>query len=160
LCGIYTYDRRHKDLGCDPATINADTVIIFDIVPHGPGRDLIAPSGGVAVDVRIAHQGPDPIVGTLCWTWDGQQTPVGQAPTTVRPYDITEPYALRCDLPAGSSTGCLLVWVTDAADQRRASGFLDITTVREEGRASHTEREEGTFTFSERDLSHMTGTRA
>src|SRR5439155_12351908 len=57
VCGVYTIDRQRKNLGCDPATINAETVIIFDLVPDRPGRDVIVSGGTLDAAVKVSHHG-------------------------------------------------------------------------------------------------------
>jgi len=128
LCGIYTAERQPKDLDCDPDTINAETVIIFDLVPDGPGQDLIAPDGRVDVAVRLSHQGPRSIQGALTWAWDGEERLAGSAAVAVRPYELTAPLPIRCSLPAGRFRGRLRVRLVDAEDRCVAFGFLDVAT--------------------------------
>jgi hypothetical protein len=153
LCGVYSADRAPKELGCDPATINAETVVIFDLVPAGPGRDLITPDGVIDVAVRLSHHGPRPLQGTLAWAWEGAERLVGKEPVAVRPYELTAPLPLRCSLPAGRSYGRLEVMLRDAEDRCVASGFLDVTTW---GAGTDAGRTDEGYALSEQDLPQAT----
>lgn len=62
--GVYTYDRRSKDLGGTvPAHVHADTTFVADLTPVTPGADLRqAPT---SILVRISHHGPEPVEGQI-----------------------------------------------------------------------------------------------
>jgi beta-galactosidase/beta-glucuronidase len=67
--GIYTYDRRHKDLGARaPSDVNAETTLIVDITPEAPGRDLVA-AGELTLPVRVSHHGQGLLSGRLRVAW-------------------------------------------------------------------------------------------
>jgi beta-galactosidase/beta-glucuronidase len=153
LCGIYSADRAPKDLGCDPAAINAETVIIFDLVPDGPGRDVIAPDGAIDVAVRLSHHGLRPLQGTLTWAWEGAGRLAGKESVTARPYELTAPLRMRCSLPGGHSHGRLEVLLSDAEGRPAASGFLDVTT---SGAGTDAGRTDEGYALSERDLPQAT----
>lgn len=127
LCGIYTYSRADKELGCDPATINAATVVVFDVIPVRPGCDLVAGDGGdILVDVRISHHGENPLSGYLDWGWDFTE-PIGCANLTVTPFELSEAISVHCTLPAHALSCRLNVRVRDDSRNRQvASGFLDV----------------------------------
>ncbi len=156
-CGVYTANRAPKDLGCDPAVINAETVIIFDLVPDGPGRDVIAPDGAIDVAVRLSHQGPRPIQGTLTWAWEGTGRLAGKEPVAVRPYELTAPLPIRCSVPGDRPHARLDVLLSDAEGHLVASGFLDVSTSGADAGAGRTD--EG-YALSERDLLRATNTPA
>ncbi len=157
LCGIYTADRRSKDLGCDPATVNAETVIIVDAVPDGPGRDLVVSGGVVSVDVRLSHHGEQPLTGVLVWAWDGAPALSGRVPIALHPFETPEPVTIRRPLPTDATSGRLHLWVVDEAGRRRASGVLDVTTARDERIERHMDGGGKEFAFSERDMPRATG---
>ena len=156
-CGVYTANRAPKDLGCDPAVINAETVIIFDLVPDGPGRDVIAPDGAIDVAVRLSHQGPRPIQGTVTWAWEGTGRLAGKEPVAVRPYELTAPLPIRCSVPGDRPHARLDVLLSDAEGHLVASGFLDVSTSGADAGAGRTD--EG-YALSERDLLRATNTPA
>lgn len=125
LCGIYTDTRVAKALGCDPAAINAETIIIFDTIPLRPGCDLSTPDGHVQIDVRVSHWGAQPLVGHLAWGW-AEAEPAGQAEIAAAPVAVTEPRTIECRLPALVTRGRLNVWVRDHRQRTVATGFLDV----------------------------------
>jgi hypothetical protein len=45
VVGIYTAERQLKGWGYEPAIINADTIIIFNMTPRQPGLDLAIQDG-------------------------------------------------------------------------------------------------------------------
>lgn len=130
LCGIYTDARVMKDLDCDPAAVNAETVLIFDTIPLHRGCDVVTSNGNVRIDVRVSHQHPEPFSGELAWGWD-RALPVGRVTCVVAPFEISAPMTLTCTLPAGVNHERLHVWVSDQSDARPASTYLDV--VRGEG---------------------------
>jgi len=110
FAGIYAFDRRLKDSGANPAAeTNADTVLVVDLEPVAPGRDLVV--GGdrkAAFDVRISHHGSAALPVTLTAGWgpalgpaDGVDFGDGSAPVTVRPYRLSEPVRVAERLPDG-----------------------------------------------------------
>lgn len=125
LCGIYTDTRMLKDLDCDPAAVNAETVVIFDTVPERRGCDLVTSDGNITVEVRISHQGPEPLAGWVVWGWD-MAAPVGRVACAVAPFEASAPLTIVCALPPGIEQDRLHVWVSDQADTRRASAYLDV----------------------------------
>jgi len=157
LCGVYTADRAPKDLGCDPATINAETMLVFDLVPVRPGLDVVAPSGTAAVEVRVSHQGPRPLEGTLEWGWDNEPA-AGRSAVDVLPYELTTPLDLRCSLPNGMSRGRLNVGLIDAEGLLRASGCVDVATTGEDAPAEGAGSTDEAYAFAERNLSGVTRT--
>lgn len=126
LCGIYTYSRLTKDPGCDPATINAETVVVFDMIPIRPGCDLVAQDGDNLVDVRISHHGAQVLSGYLEWGWDSSE-PTGRAIVVVAPFELSEAIPISCVLPAHAPKGRLNVRVReDGGNRQVTSGFLDV----------------------------------
>lgn len=156
LAGIYTADRQHKQLGCDPAATNADTTLIFDLVPKAVGCDYITTEGVLEVDVRISHHGSEPFQGTLVWGWSQEDTSLGSTEVRIQPYEIGNVISLRCSMPNDLSNGQLHVQLTDENNVRWSSGFLDIATA-PRGRADTQSREERRNAFSETALSQVIG---
>jgi beta-galactosidase/beta-glucuronidase len=126
LCGVYTFDREPKDLDCDPAAVNADTVILFDLIPERPDCDVMAPTGTIDVPVQVSHHGPDVLTGRLTWTWNGSHAALGQQPLAVQPFVLTASLSVHCTLPAGVEAARLQFQVIDDAGRRRAAAFLDV----------------------------------
>lgn len=114
--GIYSFERKLKDTGANaPAITNAPTVVIPDIDPHAPGRDLVAGvEGAVAFTVRVSHYGPEALEAKVVpvWsaplaedlTWDGVE---GDASFPVAPFALTEPIQVRTAMPAGAESARL-----------------------------------------------------
>jgi hypothetical protein len=119
--GVYTYDRRTKDLGgVVPSDVHAETVLIVDVTPDRPGRDLVVPTGGsIVVPVRVSHHGRDPLLGTLHWSLGDAS---GTAPVDAKPFAVTD--AIELTLPA--TAGRLLLWATDAAGAVVARTAVDL----------------------------------
>lgn len=125
LCGIYNAQRQLKPLGCNPAHVNAETVIIFDLVPVKPGLDYEAKQPDVEVTVRVSHQGAQPLVGQLVWGWEGSAQEEAVA-LEVTPFTITDSLPVRAQLPAGQAKGRLIVRFRDGEGVNRAYEFLDV----------------------------------
>jgi hypothetical protein len=121
--GIYTYERRTKDLGgVVPSDVHAETVLIVDLIPEAPGRDLALPEDGrsVVVPVRVSHHGRDPLLGTLHWTLGDAS---GSAPVDAKPFVVTDPI----DVVPRPARGRLLLWATDASGVLVARTTVDLT---------------------------------
>lgn len=123
--GIYTADRKLKDLGCDPATINADTVIIFDILPKRPGVDFVADECEFWVNVIISHHGAKPINGQLVWGWT-EVGLEGAIPIEVRPFENSGNVQIKARLPEGVERGRLRVRFLGENNQCHACNFLEV----------------------------------
>ncbi|WP_353650842.1 glycoside hydrolase family 2 TIM barrel-domain containing protein [Nakamurella sp. A5-74] len=121
MAGIVDADRRPKDLGgLDPATTNADTVIIMDVIPAAAGADIPVPTGPLELDIRISHHGPTPLSGVLCAAWGpaGSPLPPREAdksaplPHPVRPFQVSGP--IQVVVPAPSGPARLHIWLQDS----------------------------------------------
>lgn len=125
--GVYTYDRRTKDLGgTTPAHVHAPTVLIVDLSPVEPGRDLIvAPGTAVELPVRVSHHGTQPVAGTLHWTLrSAGGAPDEAIPLQVKPILLSEAVTVTAR-PVGP-VDRLLLWYTDAEGTTIARAFVDI----------------------------------
>jgi hypothetical protein len=112
--GVYTYDRRTKDLGgVVPSDVHAETVLIVDLTPDRPGRDLVLTDRS-SVPVRVSHHGPEPLIGTLHWA-------SGSAPVDAKPFTVTDPIDVVVEQP-----GRLHLWITDGAGNVVARTFVDV----------------------------------
>jgi beta-galactosidase/beta-glucuronidase len=109
--GVYTYDRRPKDLGgVVPAHTHADTTFVLDLVPVAPGRDL-APSTAT-IPVRVSHHGGDPVEGRIRVAWTGRfgEAPPDDSPLwtevdtpaiVAKPFLLTEPVPVPVEKEIG-----------------------------------------------------------
>jgi hypothetical protein len=122
--GIYTYDRRTKDLGgTRPSDVHAETTLIVDLIPEAPGRDLVVAAGrSTIVPVRVSHHGRDPLVGTLHWALSGE---AGSAPVDAKPFAVTDPIEVAV---TPSRSDRLQLWIADPVGTVVARAFIDITS--------------------------------
>ncbi|MFL5962696.1 MAG: glycoside hydrolase family 2 protein [Gaiellaceae bacterium] len=125
LCGIYAFDRAEKDFGFDPASVNADTVLILDVLPIEPGLDVLAADGRVELPVRISDHGRSDLEGHLCWNWEGGGEE-GRVACAVAPFVCSQPLTVHATLPPGRVSARLELWLEDAAGTRRAHAVLDV----------------------------------
>lgn len=130
LCGIYTDKRQMKNLGCDPATINAETVVLFDLVPIKPGLDYATTDGSFNCTIVLAHKGTQPLSGQLQWGWD-ENVPFGSIDLTLAAFENSAPIPILGQQPDGTSSSRLHIWHLDTKGQRRAYGFLDVARTKE-----------------------------
>jgi hypothetical protein len=147
MAGIYTFSREPKDTGSnEPATTNADTVVIPDITPQAPGRDLAAGGGRAELDVRVSHHGTAPIDASIVAVWsavlgqydaaaveaalaDGSIGSIGATGGSVKvhPYRLSGPVHVSAPIPAGAAAARLHL-VLVSAGQIVASTAVDVTT--------------------------------
>jgi hypothetical protein len=114
MAGLYDAERALKDSGGSiAADTNTETVIIPEIEPLAPGKDVVASSSGtVDFEVRISHHGSQPIAGDVSAAWG---VPLGQLSdeqalelaseasfvgiASARPYVLGEPVQVSVTLP-------------------------------------------------------------
>jgi beta-galactosidase/beta-glucuronidase len=126
LAGIYTADRCMKPLGCNLADVNAETLIVFDLIPERPGRDLVVHGRELALTMRISHQGSEPLLGALACAWETQETACSTCELAVAPHSLSSPVRVTCVLPDGMEAGKLLVTLQDQYGRPAARAFLDV----------------------------------
>ena len=126
LCGIYSADRQLRSLGCNPADVNAETVIIFDLIPEQPGLDYRAQNRAVDVSILISHQGSQRLQGKLTWAWEGRVGSQVCQEVEIAPFTITQPISIQHELPADWQAGRLVVRFLDHAGYCCAYEFLDV----------------------------------
>ena len=133
--GLLTTDRRRKDGGeCDPRDVNADTVLILDLVPRAAGADIEPSDEDRTLSVRVSHHGSDAVSGRVVAQWLPYATrlpsqPEG-APTgglTVHPFAVSD--AVAVSIPARTSPGRFALWFIDDAGAVRARAHLDSAPV-------------------------------
>ncbi|WP_025157778.1 glycoside hydrolase family 2 protein [Leifsonia aquatica] len=145
--GLLTTDRRAKDWGgCIPADVNAETVLVLDLLPLRAGADLEPPEEPVTVAVRVSHHGPGPLRGRLHAAWLPAGAPVdGASAAAVRtdpaassgeivvtPFTLSD--AVTITAPAVTGPARLLLWLTDADGAIVARSFLDAAPVEQPNR--------------------------
>ncbi|PRY59633.1 glycoside hydrolase family 2 protein [Glycomyces artemisiae] len=131
--GLLDADRRPKDWGgAVPADVNADTVLVLDLVPLAAGADIEPPAAPFALDVHVSHHGPGAASGTVQAAWVPAGTPVGTAvpqPQTATDPVKAEPFrlspAVTLTVPARPGPGRLLVWLADDEGRTLARAYLD-----------------------------------
>jgi beta-galactosidase/beta-glucuronidase len=132
--GIYTYDRRTKDLGGNvPADVHADTVLILDVRPHRPGADLIGTGDPIELTLRVSHHGDEAIDGELYVAWTAPfapppeqgWSPAGAAVADVKPFQLSNPIRLRLQPPTVPIRMHLALVV---ADRTVARSCLDVAS--------------------------------
>lgn len=129
VVGIYTAERQLKDWGYEPAIINADTIIIFDLTPHQPGLDLVVQDEAIKVSVQISHYALTPLKGKLMWGWKRGVQPTGSRQIEVGSFEITAPIELISPLPEKNESpgeGKFFVWLASENNPEMAYGFLDV----------------------------------
>jgi beta-galactosidase/beta-glucuronidase len=127
LAGIYTYDRRNKNLGdTQPELVNATTTLIVDIAPTGPGRDIVTNRRHVGVPVRISHHGNRMLEASLHWALDGRSDSDGSLAVIAEPLRTTEPFLCEVHLPEGTSQSRVRLWLLTHQGERAAETFVDV----------------------------------
>ena len=115
--GIYSFERTTKDSGGnDPASINAETVLIIDVEAGSPGRDVVVTERTLEFGVRISHHGPGACELAIAAVWGpilGNLATVDRADATahgvveVKPFMVTEPHHISTTMPDGTRAGRL-----------------------------------------------------
>jgi beta-galactosidase/beta-glucuronidase len=124
--GIYTADRQLKALGCDPATLNAETVILFDLIPESPEADMVVGESEFQLDVLLSHHGSQPVRGQLVWGWTDEHWE-GAAWVEVKPFEHSQPLPIVAHLPEGTQTGQLQVRFLGDDNRCHAYGFINVS---------------------------------
>ena len=139
--GIYSFERELKDTGGNPPAIsNADTVVIPDLDPHAPGRDLVAGEGGeIGFTVRISHHGSEPLEVRVLPVWSaplaedvetGREAvaaaSAGRDTVTVQPFRLSEPVSVAATLPVGARAARLHLLLV-ASGEVVGRTFVDVT---------------------------------
>jgi hypothetical protein len=135
--GLLTEDRRTKDWGgLLPADVNADTVLVLDMVPARAGADLATPVAGFELGVQVSHHGRSALSVAVHGAWVPAGSPTSSLPTTetastsrtdVTPFMLSG--ALSLSVPARDIAGRFLIWATDADGTVVARAFLDAADV-------------------------------
>ena len=136
FAGVYTFDRQTKDLGnLDPADVNAETVLVLDVLPSQPGADLFTVNGGVTIGARISCHGTTAVCCDVRSAWGRPmsaapevpapaETSVAQ-PLEARPFELSPAVGLNARLPEGWPAGRLHIWA-ECGGSRVARAFVDV----------------------------------
>ena len=134
--GLLAGDRSTKDwCGCVPADVNAETVLVLDLVPARAGADLPTPVAAFGLDVHVSHHGAAPLTVTVHGAWVGAGADTRQTPEAwfsspavdVAPFALSE--AVPVAIGAHEGAGRLLLWAVDAGGAVVARSFLDAAAV-------------------------------
>jgi beta-galactosidase/beta-glucuronidase len=119
--GLLSADRLPKDLlNIDPADVNAETILILDVLPVQPGVDLELAGRTVEVGVRCSHHGAAPVSARLRWAWGPPLSPSSRPPgdasdggpqIVAEPFVLSQPVQVTTELPAGWTAGRLHLWL-------------------------------------------------
>jgi len=126
MAGIVDSDRRPKDMGgLDPADVNAETVLVLDVIPRHAGADIPVPTAPFALGLQVSHQGA---------AWVPAGTPFGRRPTAtaveseplkVEPFTLSPLVTLSVPPLRDRAAARLQVWLVDEAGQTVARSFVD-----------------------------------
>jgi beta-galactosidase/beta-glucuronidase len=141
MAGLLDAQRRQKDWGgLNPADINAETVLIVDLVPQRAGADIPVPTAPLAVDVRISHHGGRAIITTLHAAWSSPGSPLppasreaidARAQQNVAPFAVSDPVTLEVPAPSGPSR--LHLWL-EADGRSIAHTYVDAAGIEQPNR--------------------------
>jgi hypothetical protein len=145
--GLLTTDRRAKEWGgLVPADVNADTVLVLDLLPLRAGADIRPPKEPFPLVAHVSHHGASPLNVRLHAAWLRAGAPVdgpSAAAALSRPQATSEPVAVspfelsagaELTVPAAPDGGRLLLWATDEDGRAVARAFLDAAVVEEPNR--------------------------
>jgi hypothetical protein len=134
--GLLTEDRRTKDWGgCVPAHVNAETVLVLDLVPARAGADLALPVESFELGVHVSHHGVSGLTVVVHGAWVPAGTPtdavvsagVSSAEVSVEPFVLSD--AVTVSVPASAVPGRFLLWATASSGEVVARAFLDAAEV-------------------------------
>jgi hypothetical protein len=137
--GIYTFERRLKDEGGnDPRAANAETVLVVNVTPESPGRDLVVDGPDVEVRVQVSHHGSSPLQVRLVSAWGPVFGPIESAQVgtshdsavvDVKPFMLSEEAVVSARMP-DDVTGARLHLLALADDRVVASTCVDVELAR------------------------------
>ncbi|WP_199422837.1 glycoside hydrolase family 2 protein [Actinotalea solisilvae] len=135
MAGLVDADRRAKDGGgLDPAHVNADTVLVLDVVPRHAGADVPVPDGDWRLGAHVSHHGTAPVAGRVRAAWAPAGTRFGEPVAAVaaesealkaEPFVLSPAVTLEVPAPGDVSAARLLVWFEDESGATIARTFVD-----------------------------------
>ncbi|MGB3909344.1 MAG: glycoside hydrolase family 2 TIM barrel-domain containing protein [Pseudolysinimonas sp.] len=137
MAGLFDAERRPKDWGgLDPAHVNADTVLVVDVVPRCAGADIEVPTEPCELVVRVSHHGREAITGTVRAAWTSAGRPFPSTPPTAASVSNAleaSPFILSpgvsVAVPPPGRPARLLLWLEDADGQVLARTFVDAAPI-------------------------------
>lgn len=144
MAGFVDADRRPKDAGgLDLADVNAETVLVLDVIPRHAGADIPFPTAPFGLGVRVSHHGAAPLAVRVRASWVPAGTPFGRdataavvesEPVKVEPFELSPGVVLDVPAPGGGDAVRLHVWLVDEAGETVARTFVDAGPIEEPNR--------------------------
>lgn len=134
--GLLDAARRRKDWGgLQPADVNADTVLVIDLVPKAAGADIEVPTEPFDLVVHVSHHGRHPVRGRVLAQWIAAGSPLPDVLEAavaidvppVEPFELSAPVVVRIDPPAAAAR--LALHLVDDKGVVRARSFVDAAHV-------------------------------
>jgi hypothetical protein len=134
--GLLDAGRRPKDWGgCVPADVNAETVLVLDLVPAAAGADITPPDSPFTLEVHVSHHGRAAVSGNVHAAWTAPGTPAATAvaagassePVKAEPFRLSP--AAELTVPPVAGPARLLIWLADNEDRTIARAYLDAAEV-------------------------------
>ena len=130
--GVYFFDRGSKDDGGNPAALyNAETVLVTDVKPVAPGRDVLLSQRSFSFGVQVSSHAARKRELTISTAWGPLMVgalpdlAVGGDEVVVAPYTLSDTMTLDATLPAGLTQARLHV-VASAEGSVVAATCLDV----------------------------------
>jgi beta-galactosidase/beta-glucuronidase len=148
MAGLLDADRRPKDRGgLNPCDVNAETVLVVDLVPAQAGADMAVPDADLALDVHVSHHGPGVVRGRVRAAWVPAGTPFddGTGPLGVeahtrsetvesKPFELSPAVRVTVPPPGPVTAARLHLWLMDDDGAVRARTFVDAAPIEEPNR--------------------------
>lgn len=144
MAGLLDADRRPKDRGgLDPRDVNAETVLVVDLVPARAGADLAVPDADLVLDVHVSHHGSGVVRGQVRAAWVPAGTPfgdgggplgVGSETVEAKPFELSPAVRLTVPPPGPVTAARLHLWLVDDDGTVRARTFVDAAPIEEPNR--------------------------
>jgi hypothetical protein len=143
MAGLVDADRRPKDLaGLRPADVNAETVLVMNLVPAVAGADIPVPGASSPIGIHVSHHGPSSVSGRIRAAWRPAGTPLGRngtapdgswqvesEPFKVEPFRLSSPVTIHVPDPGAVSAARLHLWMVDDDGTVLAATFLDAAPI-------------------------------
>jgi hypothetical protein len=139
MAGVLDADRRPKDqAGLALGDVNAETVLVVDLVPARAGADIPVPTETLRLDVHVSHHGPGPVHGHICAAWVPGGTPAELAgpvpgapgePFKAEPFTLSPAVPVVIEPPAGVTWARLMIWALDENGDVCARTFVDAAPI-------------------------------
>ncbi|WP_136709037.1 glycoside hydrolase family 2 TIM barrel-domain containing protein [Agromyces sp. H66] len=137
MAGLLTTARHRKDWGgLDPAHVNADTVLVVDLVPKHAGADIEVPTEPLELAVHVSHHGTTPVAGTVRAAWVRAGRPFPADPPAAQaeshlleamPFALSDAAYLTVPPPSGPAR--LLLWFAETGGRVLARTFVDAAPI-------------------------------